>query len=158
MIIFGKYSKDELKIGFWKKIEMNIFFFFISAVMAFSLVFKYCILIWLAREIANEKFRSWKPESDMEGRFNRDLIPKVSSNGNSVAVTLSTSQCLAPKATDNFWMLYEYSKPVENGQIRHQYLKLVTNIPRNSSPTYVTNIDSFPWFNPNYFRFVHINL
>ena len=80
----------------------------------------------------------------MEGRFNRDLIPKVSSNGNSVAVTLSTSQCLAPKATDNFWMLYEYSKPVENGQIRHQYLKLVTNIPRNSSPTYVTNIDSFP--------------
>ena len=79
----------------------------------------------------------------MEGRFNRDLIPKVSSNGNSVAVMLWTSQCLAPKATDNFWMLYENSKPVENGRFRHQYLKLVTNI-RNSSPTYVTNIDSFP--------------
>ena len=78
-----------------KKIEMNIFLVFISAVMAFSLVFKYCLnLVWLAREVANGNIRSWKPKSDMEGKFNRDLIPKVSSNGKSAIVMMSTSWCL----------------------------------------------------------------
>lgn len=82
---------------------MNIFLVFISAVMAFSLVFKYCLnLVWLAREVANGNIRSWKPKSDMEGKFNRDLIPKVSSNGKSAIVMMSTSWCLEHKVDDNF--------------------------------------------------------